>query len=176
MRNENKGCEHHRKIPIIDPAFGTASVFHKPCLEGTEKENADHIANAVGKAYKNKNAGIDNPEEIKKTEQSVERKPRGGNGKGAFPGMPIGLGFALGLKVALELLLATHAFEPRRKKAEKHLYCINDPDNSQNKIFDPESAVAFGKAMNLNKNVDNKRREKQSRSIDQLEIMHRHYC
>ena len=35
--DEHQRREHHGIIPVVDPAVAAASVFHKPCLEGTEK-------------------------------------------------------------------------------------------------------------------------------------------
>ena len=64
MRNEYEGREHHREIPVVDSAVGTASVFHKPGLEGTEKEDTDHIANAICKCYKDQYSRVDNIRKI----------------------------------------------------------------------------------------------------------------
>ena len=51
VRYKYEGSEHHREIPVIYPAYRTATVFHHPHLKRTEKQNAYHIAHAVGKAY-----------------------------------------------------------------------------------------------------------------------------
>ena len=48
--DEHQGSKHHRIVPIIDAATGAAFVFHKPCLEGAEKQDADHIAHGKGQA------------------------------------------------------------------------------------------------------------------------------
>lgn len=49
--DEEKRREHHRKIPVINTTARTATVFHKPRLEGTEKQYTYHIANRIEKAY-----------------------------------------------------------------------------------------------------------------------------
>ena len=63
-RNEDERCEHHREVPVIDAAIGTASVFHKPSLEGAEKENANHIAHSIRQAYQNENILINKMKKI----------------------------------------------------------------------------------------------------------------
>ena len=64
MRYENEGREHHCEVPVVDTAVGTASVFHKPGLEGAEKEDADHIANAVRESYEDQYSRVDNIRKI----------------------------------------------------------------------------------------------------------------
>ena len=59
VRDKYKGCEHHGVIPVVDAAASTAFVLHKPGLEGTEEENADHITNGEGQADHHKNTRID---------------------------------------------------------------------------------------------------------------------
>ena len=71
MRNEYERCEHHCKVPIVDSAVGAAAVFHKPRLEGAEKEDANHIANAVGKGDQDQNSCIYNICKIKRTYYAV---------------------------------------------------------------------------------------------------------
>ena len=38
-RYKNERREHHREVPIVYSAGGTASVFHEPRLERAEKQN-----------------------------------------------------------------------------------------------------------------------------------------
>ena len=59
VQNEHKRSEHHGEIPIIYSAIGTATVSQKPRMEGTEKENADHVTYAICKAYEEENAHIE---------------------------------------------------------------------------------------------------------------------
>ena len=42
--DEEKRCEHHRVIPVIDAAGAAAFVLQEPGLERAEKQDADHIA------------------------------------------------------------------------------------------------------------------------------------
>ena len=45
--DKNHRCPHHGKIPVVNAACGAAAVLHKPTLEGTEKQNTDHVAYGV---------------------------------------------------------------------------------------------------------------------------------
>ena len=85
VRNEDQRCEHHREIPIVYAAIGTASVFHKPRLERAEKEDADHITNAVCKGDEDQNSRIYDTRKIYEPDYSVECKPSCRNGEGALP-------------------------------------------------------------------------------------------
>ena len=71
MRNEYERREHHCEVPIIDSAIGAAAVFHKPRLKWAEKEDANHIANAVGKGDQDQNSCIYNICKIKRTYYAV---------------------------------------------------------------------------------------------------------
>ena len=46
---ENKRCEHHWVIPIVNTAGVAAFVFHHPRLERAEEHNANQVANAIRK-------------------------------------------------------------------------------------------------------------------------------
>ena len=74
-RNEDERCEHHCEIPVIDAAIGTASVFHKPSLEGAEKQDADHIAHAVSEGDENENACVNNMGVVQEANHRVEGDP-----------------------------------------------------------------------------------------------------
>ena len=45
--DKKQGCEHHRVIPVVNAAGAAAFVFQKPGMEGTEKEDADHVTDGV---------------------------------------------------------------------------------------------------------------------------------
>ena len=64
MENENKRGKQHSEIPVVDTAGGATFVFHKPSLEGAEKENANHIAHSIRQAYQNENILINKMKEI----------------------------------------------------------------------------------------------------------------
>ncbi len=83
MWDEDERSEHHRKIPIIYAAIGAASVFHKPSLEGAEKEDAYHIANAVSEGDEYEYARVNDICEIENSDRAVEGKPSRRNGKRA---------------------------------------------------------------------------------------------
>ena len=71
VRNEDQRCEHHREIPIVYAAIGTASVFHKPRLERAEKEDADDVADGIGDRDQEENAAVDDVREIQRTDHTV---------------------------------------------------------------------------------------------------------
>ena len=47
MLHKEERREHHGIVPVIDPAGAAALVLHEPCLEGTEEQDADNIADEV---------------------------------------------------------------------------------------------------------------------------------
>ena len=111
MGDENERCEHHCEIPIIDPAIGAASVFHKPSLKRAEKQYADHIANAVGEGDEDQDARIYDTREIENSDYSVECKPSHGDSEGALPRLKARSAFGCGNEISCELLLTAGAFE-----------------------------------------------------------------
>ena len=111
VRNEDQRCEHHCEIPIINPAVGTASVFHKPRLERAEKEDADHITNAVCKGDEDQDAWFYDTGEIENSDYSVECKPSCRDGEGALPRLKVRSAFGCGNEISCELLLTAGAFE-----------------------------------------------------------------
>lgn len=109
---KNKGSKHHCKIPIVDTAGRAASVLHKPRLEGTEKEDADHITDTVCETDKDKDALIDEPKIIKRSDSTVKGKPRKSDGKCPFPRLQFRLALPGRYIIFSELLLASGAFKP----------------------------------------------------------------
>ena len=110
--NKHKRSKHHCKIPIVDTAGRAASVLHKPRLEGTEKEDADHITDTVCEADKDKDALIDEPKIIKRPDSTVKGKPRKSDGKCPFPRLQFRLALPGRHIIFPELLLASGAFKP----------------------------------------------------------------
>ena len=111
MRNEYEGREHHREIPVVDSAVGTASVFHKPGLEGAEKEDADHIANAVSEGDEYEYARVNDICEIEYSDRAVEGEPSRRDGESAPRGLQFGFFGLCRDKIAGKLLLTTGTFE-----------------------------------------------------------------
>ena len=109
---KNKGSKHHCKIPIVDTAGRAASVLHKPRLEGTEKEDTDHITDTVCETDKDKDALIDEPKIIKRSDGTVKGKPRKSDGKCPFPRLQLWLGLPGRYIFFSELLLTSGAFKP----------------------------------------------------------------
>ena len=131
MRNEYERREHHCKVPIVDSAIGAAAVFHKPRLEGAEKEDANHIANAVGKSDQDQNSCIYNIGKIKRADRAVKRKPSRNNGKGALPRLKARL-FGFGRdEIACKLLLASGTFKLRGKESASHFNGVNYPYHNE---------------------------------------------
>ena len=69
--NKHQGREHHGEIPIVNSAGGTATVFHKPGLKRAEEQNADYIAYRKSKCNENKYATVNDPKEIKRSDEPV---------------------------------------------------------------------------------------------------------
>ena len=118
MRNEYERREHHRVIPIVNAAGGTAPVLHKPGLERTEIKNADNIAHRKAERDQDQYPRVKNAEEIKQAENTVERKPdsrdKGGNPPRLIDG---GCSLVDWLVIAGKLLLTAHALKPRGEEA-----------------------------------------------------------
>ena len=64
FRDKDQRREHHREIPVIDPANGAASIFHDPNLEWAEKQNADHVTYAVKQADQHHDPAVDDTGKI----------------------------------------------------------------------------------------------------------------
>ena len=71
MGHEYERGEHHCEIPIVDAAIGATAVLHKPSLKGTEEEDANHIADAVGESDEYKYPRINNIKKIKRADDAV---------------------------------------------------------------------------------------------------------
>ena len=71
LKHEYIRREHHCKIPVIYAAGVAATVLHHPGLKRTEKQNAYHITNAIGKADKHEYPLVNYTEIIKKSDASV---------------------------------------------------------------------------------------------------------
>ena len=73
--HKRKRCEHHGKIPVVDTAAATAFILHKPCLERTEEQDADHIAHTVGQCNHQQNVLVDDMSEVEGIDSTVEGDP-----------------------------------------------------------------------------------------------------
>ena len=58
LSHKKQRSEHHGIVPVVDPALAAAFVFHKPRLEGAEKQNADDITDRIRAAQKDHNPVI----------------------------------------------------------------------------------------------------------------------
>ena len=72
VHKENERREHHRIIPIIDTAIGTAFAVQYPCLEGTEEKHANHIADPVRKTDEDEYSLVEYPCIVQDTKRAVE--------------------------------------------------------------------------------------------------------
>ena len=111
MGNKDERGEHHCKIPVIYAAIGAATIFHKPSLEGAEKEDADHIANAVSEGDEYEYARVNDICEIEYSDRAVEGKPSRRDGESAPRGLQFGFFGLCRDKIAGKLLLTTGTFE-----------------------------------------------------------------
>jgi hypothetical protein len=140
--DKNERREHHCEIPVIYTAIGAASVFHKPCLEGAEKEDAYHIANAVCESYQDEYARVNDICEIKDPDRAVEGKPSRRDCKCAPRSLQLGLFLVSGYIIAGKLLLTPGTFELGWEKPASHFNGIDYPDQYQKEW---KSLVVFKK-------------------------------
>ena len=110
--NKHKRREHHGEIPIVYAAIGTATVLHKPCLEGTKEQNAYHIADAVSQADQHQSALVYDSQQVKPTDSAVQGYPHGSNYKRPLPWHKSGLFPVRWQEIPLEHLLTARAFKP----------------------------------------------------------------
>ena len=133
--NKHKGREHHREIPVVYTAVRAAAVAQKPSVEGAEKENADHVAYAVGKADEYKYSAVEHIGHVKDTEYHIQGYPCGGAYKCTPPRNVFDLLSSRGLVITLELLLTAHAFVSGGKEAQYHFDEVNDPHDHKQKCL-----------------------------------------
>ena len=130
--DEEQGSEHHGIVPVVDPAGAAAFVFQEPGLEGTEEENADHIADSVGAADQDHDAHVEHAGHVQHAENAVEADPQQGHQHRAVVVLHVDLRLP-GLDVIPgELLLAAGAFQPGGEKSQDHLHHVHDPDHGEN--------------------------------------------
>jgi hypothetical protein len=72
ISNKQHWCEHHKMSPIINSAIDTAFVFHNECLERTEKQNADVIAQKIKNSQHQQVRIINHMEQIQKAKDSIK--------------------------------------------------------------------------------------------------------
>lgn len=137
--DQKEGGAEHCEIPVVDTAGGTATVLHKPCLEGTEEKNANDVANAVCKGNQCKNVFIHEfrEDEVESENCAVKGKPHKSHYKGGLGRLIFRLSLYLrGMIVLLENLLAAHTFHSRREKTQDHLNEIPEPyDQGEDSLF-----------------------------------------
>ena len=138
IRDEQKRCEHHCEIPIVDAAGCAAFVLHIPRLEWAEKQNANHIAHRIEKADDEQNALVDDASEIKTADDGVEDKPFDSHDERALLCVEFDFANIGRHKITCKLLLASHALKLRREEAEHHFDSKNNPYNPhQHRHFQP---------------------------------------
>lgn len=172
MRHHQKRCEHHRIIPVIDAAARAAFIAQKPRLKGTEKEDADHIANRICKRDKQHDAVIKNIQIIKRKKDTVERKPRRSGNKGAPPSGKLGNFFLCGCEILLELLLASHAFQFRGEKPKDHLHGKDHENRAEKPRIFNQMIKMLSTARQSVVYVKPRRQEKERRTEAKLPKMH----
>ncbi len=133
--DKDQGSKHHGVIPIVDSAGSAAFIFQNKGLEGTEKQNTDHITNRIDESDNEKYSTVEDSCKIQTAEEKVQCTP----GKKCIARTPrlcyCGIANISGRDEGFrKLFLTSHAFDTGREKAEDHFYNINDPDQSENKI------------------------------------------
>ena len=64
LLHKEQRSEHHGVVPVIDATGAATLVFQKPSLEGTEKEDANHVAHRIGQTKQNHNAVVENANHV----------------------------------------------------------------------------------------------------------------
>lgn len=169
--DEHEGGEHHGEVPVVDAADGAASVFHEPCLEGTEEKNADHVAHAVGKADKDQDALVDDVQIVEETDGTVERDPHQHNSQRSFPGLQGRLTLPRRLKVSLELLAASHAFQLGREETACHFNGVYGPDDAEQPLILLVAAEEIAGVLDSVDHVDRAGQKQKEGAIDQLDVV-----
>ena len=71
MTEKYERGEHHDKIPVVYTAASAAFVFHHPCLEGAEKEDADHVTNGICQRHQDENTPVYNAGKVQRKNQCI---------------------------------------------------------------------------------------------------------
>ena len=70
-RDEDQGSAHHGEVPVVNAAGTAAAVAHHPGLEGTEPQDADHVADTVGQADQDQNSLVQDAHIIQKADETI---------------------------------------------------------------------------------------------------------
>ena len=163
--------KHHGVIPVVNTAGAAAFIFHEPCLEWAEEENADHITDRIEQTDEKQNARIEDIGIIKCADDRVQQKPHSGDGKGAFGRIQFDC-FVFGRnEIFSELLLTPHAFIVRGEEAKNHADHKEDPDDTENERSVLADSEGRGVPIGTMENIQPRCREQQERAKNQLEIM-----
>ncbi len=173
MGDENEGCEHHCEIPVVDPAIGAASVFHKPSLKRTEKQDADHIAHAVCKSNEYEYSRVDDIGKIESSNDAVKRKPSHSDAEGALPRLETRSVFGRRDKIPRKLLLAARTFEFGGKESARHLDCVNDPYKCEKPMQGLGIFKQHFPSRGFLENINRQYADKHKRANHHFDVMHR---
>ena len=172
-RDPHERRKHHRKIPIIDATASAAFIFHKPSLKRTEKQNADHIADGIGKTDQQQNSLVDHARAVQKSDHQIERDPSRRHGENASIGSLGRNGSLRWNKILFELLLTAHALRVRRKKAQKHFRDEDDPYRAENDGIVTDLAEGRFRVTDTVHDIEARRRDQQDRAENQFEVVQR---
>ena len=75
LHDKEERREHHRIVPVVDPACAAAFIFQEPCLERAEEEDTDHVADRISTADQQHDPIIEYACHIESTEYAVESDP-----------------------------------------------------------------------------------------------------
>ena len=74
-RHEEQGREHHREIPVVDPAGYAAPAFEEKHLEGTEEQDADDVGHREQGTKQKHEILVQDPDDIQSPEDPIEQDP-----------------------------------------------------------------------------------------------------
>ena len=75
FHHKEERCEHHRIIPVVDPAGTAAFIFQKPCLERAEEQDSDHVADRISATDQQHDPVIEYACQVESSEYAVKTDP-----------------------------------------------------------------------------------------------------
>ena len=125
--NKDKRCEQKHAVPVVYATCCATPVFQEYFLEGTEKKDADHVANRIGGAYQNHYAVVKNTCYMQYSKDEIGHDPSQGNPWNCAVVLNDDIGFFRLHVVLCEMLLAPATLKTRRKESEHHFHDEYDP-------------------------------------------------
>ena len=141
-RCKKQGRKHHRIVPVKDPAGTAAFILQEPGLEGTEKKDADHVADRIRKAQQEHHPLIRKHCHVQGAYACIHHYPQQCYYHSRIIVLYLYLIPSGRDVISLKLLLTAMAFKLRRKESEYHLDHENNPDENKDQVFAPAFKIS----------------------------------